>query len=837
MKHEDIIKKMSLEEKASMLSGKNFWESMDYSEYGIPTMFLSDGPHGIRKQAAAADQLGLNPSLPATCFPTAASLANTWNPELVEEIGKALGEEAVKLHVNMVLGPGMNIKRNPRCGRCFEYFSEDPYLAGKVAAGMVRGIQSNGIASCIKHYCCNSQEERRLNSDSIVDERALREIYTTAFEIAIKEGGAKAVMSAYNLVNGTYANENLHTEKEILRDEFGFKGVVVTDWGGENDRVAGLLAGNELEMPGNNGDTDREVVKAVKEGKLDEKVVDEAADNVIDLAIETSQVFKDYKNPVSEIDGKKVTGLNCFPEVKKAHHEIAKKGSDETMVLLKNDHHILPLKKDDKVAVIGDFANSPRFQGAGSSLVNSTQLDNFTDLKDKFRFQYVGFARGFNRYGKLDDKLANEAIALAAKADIIVYFMGLDEVTESEGMDRQTLNLPYNQITLLKAFKDLGKKVIVILSAGSVVDLGWDSDCDALLHGALSGQAGCNSILDMLNGDVTPSGKLSETYPVKYQDVPSAANFPGHMLTVEYRESIYIGYRYYEKAAVGVKYPFGYGLSYTTFEYSNLKVDDKGVSFTLKNTGAYAGKEIAQLYIGLKESHLFRPVKELKGFHKTKLLKPGESEDVTIAFDDKSFRYFNVKTMKWEVEEGTYDIYVGASSADIRLNGTLHVAGTTTDYPYDATKLPTYYSGKIALVPDKEFRELYGREIPSADLHFVNKKRTRIALDRTSVFSDLVYARGHVGRLVGRGLNAGIRFGNKHNKALANAIIMGPYSFPMRAVSRMMNMPITQADGLMTMFDGHFFKGLGMFIKGKKDKPKYPKEDHYIKVDHKKKGK
>lgn len=835
MKHEDILKKMSLEEKASMLSGKNFWESMDYPEYGIPTMFLSDGPHGIRKQAAAADQLGLNPSLPATCFPTAASLANTWNTELAEEVGKALGEEAVKLHVNILLGPGLNIKRNPRCGRCFEYFSEDPYLSGKMAAGMVRGIQSNGISACIKHYACNSQEERRLNSDSIVDERALREIYTTAFEIAIKEGDPKCLMTSYNLVNGTYTNENLHLNKDILRGEFGYKGVVVTDWGGENDRIAGLLAGNELEMPGNNGDTDREIVAAVNAGTLDVKIVDEACDNVIDLALETSKVFENYVEPVKGDSDDKVTGINCFPDVKKAHHEIAKKASDETMVLLKNNNGILPLKKEDKVAIIGHFADEPRFQGAGSSLVNSTQLDNFTDLKDKYKFTYVGYAQGFNRYGKADDKLTKEALEIASKADIIVYFMGLDEVTESEGLDRETIYLPYNQIALLRALKTLDKKIVAVVSAGSVVELNWDEDCEAVIHGALSGQAGCNSVLDILNGDVNPSGKLSETYPINYDDVPSSKNFPGHMLTVEYRESIYIGYRYYEKAEVAVKYPFGHGLSYTTFEYSNLEVTEEGVRFTIKNTGSVAGKEIAQLYVGLKDSHIFRPTKELKGFHKTKLLQPGEEEVVEIKFDDKSFRYFNVKTNKWEIEAGTYDIYIGASSADIRLTGTIAKEGTTEEYPYNKEELPTYYSGKILLTPTAEFTKLYGKELPSPELDFVDSKKKRIRLNRTSTFSDLKYARGWVGRLINWGLTTGINFGNKHNKGIANAIIMGPYSFPMRAISRMMNMPMSQADGLMTMFDGHFFKGLNMFIKGGKDKPKYPKEDHYVKVEHKKK--
>ena len=834
MKHEDLIKKMSLEDKASLLSGKNFWESMDLPQYGIPSFFLSDGPHGIRKQAAAADQLGLNPSLPATCFPTAVSLANTWNLDLVKEVGTALGEEAVKLHVSMVLGPGLCIKRNPRCGRNFEYFSEDPYLAGKMAANMVKGIQSNGIGSCIKHYCCNSQELRRINSDSVVDERALREIYTTAFEIAIKEGDAKAVMSSYNMVNGTYTNENMHLEKDILRGEFGFKGLIVTDWGGENDRIEGLKASNELEMPGNNGDTDREIVAAVKAGKLDEKYVDEAADNVIDYALETSKAFQDWKNPVGEIDGKKVTGLNCYPDVAKAHHDIAKKASDETMILFKNDNHILPLHKEDKVAVIGDFANAPRYQGAGSSQVNCTRLDNFTDLKDKYRFDYVGFAQGFDRYGKKNKKLEEEALELAKKADIIVYFLGLDEVTESEGLDRDDLFIHQNQIDLLHELKGLGKKIVAVLSGGSVIDMSWDKDCDAILDGALSGQAGCNSILDMLNGDVNPSGKTSETYLIKYEDTPSIHTFETGEVQIPYRESIYVGYRYYEKRGLAVKYPFGYGLSYTVFEYSDLKVDEKGVSFRIKNTGDYAGKEIAQLYIGLKDSHIFRPVKELKGFHKTKLLQPGEEEEVRIDFDDRSFRYFNVKTNKWEVEEGDYDIYIGASSADIRLTGKIHEAGTTTDYPYDPKQLPSYFSGDVQNVSPEEFRILYGRDLPNDEFIWANKKHTRIHITRTNLFCDLPKARGWTGRLTGRVLLHLVNYGEKHNKRLRNTIVMGPWGFPMRAVSRMMNMPMAKADGLIMMFDGHFHKGLAKFIKGDPNAPKYSKENHYKKAPKKK---
>ena len=836
MKHQEIISKMSLEEKASLLSGKNFWESMDYPEYGIPSMFLSDGPHGIRKQAAAADQLGLNPSLPATCFPTAVSLANTWNKDLLLEVGTALGEEAVKLHVHMLLGPGINIKRNPRCGRNFEYYSEDPYLAGKLAANLVKGIQSNGISACVKHFAANSQEERRINSDSIIDERALREIYLTAFEIVVKEGETKSLMSSYNMCNGFYTNESEHLAVDILRKEWNYTGLIVTDWGGENDRIAGLKCTNELEMPGNNGDTDRELVKAVNDGTLDVKYIDEAADQVISLALETDKVFQDYKEPVILNEkGEKLTGLNCYPEIRDAHHQIAKKASDEVIVMLKNENNILPLKAEDKVVVIGDFAQNPRFQGAGSSLVNSTKLDNFTDLKDKYKFACEGYAVGYDRYGKKKPKLEEEALELAKKADTVIYFMALDEVTESEGLDRTNLNIPQVQIDLLKKLREAGKKIVVVLSAGSAVDLTWDDNCDALLYTALSGQAGSNSVLDILNGDVNPSGKLAETYPVSYEDVPSKENFAENRVQIQYRESIYVGYRYYEKANVAVKYPFGYGLSYTTFEYSNLEVTPEGVKVTVKNTGSVAGKEIVQLYVGLKDSVIFRPVKELKGFAKTKLLQPGEEEVVVIPFDDKTFRYFNIKTNGWEVEGGVYDIYVGASSQDIRLCSTIEKEGTTTEVPYDKEALPSYFSGKVQSTSEEEFKVLYGSELPDDSFTFSNKKKTRIHIGYNTLFCDLVRARGWTGRLTGKLLRFLVNFGNKHNKGLANMIVMGPYSFPMRACSRMLGMPMKQADGLIMMFDGHFHKGLAQFFRGGKDKPKYPKDDHYVKVEKKKK--
>lgn len=835
MKHGDLLQNMTLEEKASLLSGKNFWESADVPSQKIPSFFLSDGPSGLRKQAAAADHMGLNPSLPATCFPSAASLANSWNTSLVREVGEALGEEAKNLRVGLLLGPGICMKRNPRCGRNFEYFSEDPYLAGKLGASIVNGIQESGVGSCVKHFACNSQEFRRINSDSVVDERALREIYLTAFEIVLKEARPKAIMTSYNMVNGTYANENEHLCVDILRNEWGFDGLNVTDWGGDNDRILGLKAGNDLEMPGNNGDTDREVVRAVKEGKLPESYVDTAADRVIDYSLKVQDVLKDVKETGRD-DPKFGMGINADKDLAQKDHEIAKKAADESMVLLKNENGALPLQKGEKVALIGDFAKTPRYQGAGSSNVEPTKLDTFLSLAEsgKQDFDYLGFAPGFDRYGKKNRKLLKEALELASKADTVLYFMGLDEVTESEGLDRDDLKVPANQIEVLDELAKLQKKIVVILAAGSVVEMDWISSCSALLFTALSGQALADSLLDLLTGKVTPSGKLSETYLLKYEDTPSVDTFELNQIQIPYRESIYIGYRYFEKNHKEVRFPFGYGLSYTEFDYSDLSVHKDGVSFRITNKGTYAGKEIAELYIGMENSKIFRPVKELKGFYKTKTLLPGESEEVFIPFDGYSFRYFNPKTNRFEIEKGTYALFVGASSADIRLKGTIEQEGTDAPLPYDEKELPSYYSGDVQHVSEKEFEKLYGRELPDDSFDYCNKKKTRITVHYTTLFSDLVMARGFLGRFVGKTLRAIVRYGNKHNKKLRNFFLIGPYSLPMRAVARMANTPLKKVDGLILMFNGHFFKGLSRFVKGDPEAPKTLKENHYQKVEKKK---
>lgn len=796
MKYRELINKMTLEEKASLMSGKDFWQTMDIERLGINSIFLADGPHGIRKQAAAADHLGLNESIPATCYPTAATIANSWNVELGETIGDYLGKEALAQKVNVLLGPGINMKRNPLAGRNFEYFSEDPYLAGKLAASMIRGIQSHGISACVKHFAVNNQEERRMSIDTIVDERTLREIYLTAFEIAIKEGKTKTVMSAYNMLNGAYTNENIHLMREILRDEWGFDGVVVTDWGGSNDRVAGLIAGNELEMPTTAGETNEEIIAAIKSGNLKEEVLDECVDRLLELIFTTEEV---YKQPQREFDVEE-------------HHKLAQKAAEESIVLLKNDDHILPLQKDKKVAIIGDFAHNPRYQGAGSSIVNPTRLDNTLDCLNDSGITSIGYEPGFDRYGKNSRKKINKACALAKEADVVLLYMGLDEVTEAEGLDRQNMKIPQNQVDLLSALHEVNENIVVVLSCGAAVEMPWIDKVKGLVHGYLAGQAGTKAILRVLTGAVNPSGKLAETYPLRYEDIPSYHNFPGKEVSVEYRESLYIGYRYYDTANVDVLFPFGFGLSYTSFEYTNIHVTTEGVTFNLTNSGEMAGMEVAQLYVGCQSTDIFRPKKELKGFAKV-FLNAGETKTVLIPFDDKTFRYFNVKTNKWEIEEAEYEIMIGASSEDIRLVESHFVAGTGAPLPYEKVKLPSYYSGKANNVSVEEFEELLGYKVPDSKWD-----RTR-PLGYNDTIAQCQYAKGAFARFSFHAITFAHRFLWKIGKrSTANLIMMSVYHMPFRGVARMtggiINMPML--DGILMIVNGRFFKGLRHVLRERK---------------------
>lgn len=779
-----------------MLTGKDFWSTLDIPELGLPSAYLSDGPHGIRKQAAKSDHLGLNKSIPATCFPTAATMANSWNDSLGEEMGAALGEEAAAQQVNVLLGPGLNIKRNPRCGRNFEYFSEDPYLAGKMAAAYVRGIQSCGISACVKHFAANNQEERRMVIDSIVDERTLREIYLTGFEIAVKEGKAQMVMSSYNKLNGTFANENPHLLCDILRGEWSYDGVVVTDWAGCNDRVEGLKCGNELEMPSCRYGAD-EVFAALENGSLDEGVVDENLDRLIDWILRTDAAIK--ASP-KEFDVK-------------AHHALAQKCAEDCIVLLKNDNKTLPLKLSDRLCVLGDFAQKPRYQGAGSSVVNPTGLDTFLGVLDEQKVSYV-FEKAYDRYGKKKNGLLKKALAAALNAEKIIFFAGLDEITEAEGLDRQDIRLPANQLEVLEKVLQLKKPVVVVLSCGSAVELGPVNNASAILHGYLGGQAGARAMYNVIFGIVNPSGKLSESYPLAYEDCPSVPYFPGRPKTVEYREGLFVGYRYYDTTNIPVNFPFGFGLSYTKFEYSGFSVDNVGVGFTVTNVGSVDGAEIAQFYIGKENSALPRPKKELKGFRKV-FLKAGESESIFLPFDDKTFRYYNVSTKRWETEGGLYQIYIGASSADIRLQGSIVRQATTAVAPYAGKNIGCYMHGDVKAVPDEQFANLLGTSIPPNAYSFY--KKNRMVIDENCTVNDLRYSKRWVGRLFSGAIRFAIRFLKFFgNRTAANTLVMGVLHQPVRGLAKFGGMSGSQMEGLLLMFNGHFFKGFHRFVHKKK---------------------
>lgn len=796
LKYESIIKKMSLEEKALMMSGKNTWETVSYEKYGIPAMTMSDGPSGLRRQKGSGDQLGLNASLPATCFPSAASIANSWDEKLAEEVGTALGEEAAALDVNVLLGPGLNIKRNPLCGRNFEYISEDPYHAGKMAAGYVRGIQSVGVSACPKHFAANSQELRRMANDSIVDERTLREIYTTGFEIAVKEGGARTIMSAYNAVNGTYANENSHLLRDILVDEWGFKGCVISDWGGSNDHVLGVKNGSHLEMPGTGRSGMRDLLRGIAEGRLAEAELDQRLDELLDLIFSTQQATKDRGGKGFDVEG---------------HHRVARKAAEESIVLLRNEGQILPLKKGAKVAVIGDFAKKPRFQGAGSSLVNPVKTpESILEQIGNCGLEVVGYAQGYVRNRKANEKLIQEACSLAKKAEVVLVFAGLDEISETEGLDRTTMKMPAGQDALLNELASVTQNLVVVLSAGSPVEMPWLSSVKGIVHGYLGGQAGASAMLRVLTGAFNPCGKLNETYPVRYEDTASLNYYPSAERSSEYREGLYVGYRYYTTMKKKVNFPFGYGLSYTTYEYSDLAVDGEGVSFTLKNTGLRAGAEIAQLYIGKTSDTVFRPVRELKGFARVEL-ESGESRRVTIPFDDKSFRFFDTRTNTWEIEEGTYQIMIGSNAQDMLLEADLFVKGTVKAGGYSASVLPDYFKGTVQNIGEEEFKALYGRDVPNGSW---SKE-----IGMNDAVCQLYYGKGILGKLFCGVLKLMLKIADWQGKPNLNVLFN--YNMPIRGFAKMTGGFVTMdmAEALTEMANGHRIRGTAHLIKATVDRP------------------
>mgnify|MGYP004467367177 FL=1 len=776
-----MIATLSLLEKCALLSGSTVFETHALPGRGIPAIWLSDGPNGLRKQAGPADHLGLNPSEPATCFPTAATVANSWDPALGEEIGKALGEETASYSVNVILGPGLNTKRSPLCGRDFEYFSEDPYLSGKLAAGYVRGIQSVGVSACPKHFAANNQELRRMASNSVLDERTLRELYLTGFEIAVKEGRPKCIMTSYNRVNGTYANENHHLLQDILHGEWGYDGAVVTDWGGSNDHVEGVREGSTLEMPCPGFGSAKRLMQAVAEGRLPESAVDARVDELLELVFTTDAAVKAAPKRFD----------------RDAHHALARRAAAESVVLLKNEDDLLPLKLGQSVALIGDFAQTPRYQGAGSSSVNATRVDNLKDAAEADDITLAGFCAGYERSGTPNPAFVEEAAALARKADVVVLCMGLDESSESEGLDRSHICIPENQKQLLEAVAQANENLVVVLSAGSVVETGWVSRCKAVLHAYLGGQAGAGAIMDVLTGRVNPSGKLAETLPLTYEDTPAARYFPGKQQNVEYREGLYIGYRYYETAHVPVRYPFGYGLSYTTFAYSDLKADADKVTFIITNTGSRAGAEIAQLYVAKADAAVFRPEKEMKGFAKV-FLQAGECKTVTIPLDDKAFRYWNVKTDRWETEGGSYQLLVGASVQDIRLRAEVPVQGTGAPDPYAGKAVQCYRTADIKNVPDAAFEALLGHAIPEDKPH----------IDQTMTLGELNHSRSPLCWLAWAVLHTLLKRSSREGTPDLNLLFQ--YNMPVRALAQMTGGMVGQetVDGIVMEAKGFWIIGL-----------------------------
>ncbi|MDW7662329.1 MAG: glycoside hydrolase family 3 C-terminal domain-containing protein [Bacillota bacterium] len=691
LKYGDLISKMTLEEKTSLLSGANFWNTKAIDRLGIPSIMMTDGPHGLRKQGGKADHLGLNKSVPATCFPTAACLANSWDLELMKRVGTSIAEEAKYEGISAVLGPGLNIKRNPLCGRNFEYFSEDPYLAGKMAGALTTGIQSTGVSACLKHFAVNSQEHLRMTIDEVVDERTLRELYLEGFRIAVEEANPDMIMTSYNRVNGTYANENRPLLTDILMVEWKFNGVVVSDWGGNNDRVEALIAGSHLEMPASGGINDQKVAMAVQDGILDENLLDLRVDHLLNL------VFKKILPPES-VDYK-------------AHHNMAVDAAANSMVLLKNEGQILPLKPDKTIGIIGAFAKIPRYQGAGSSLIEPTEISNVLQSIKQSNLKISGYAPGFKRFGGSSNKLKKQAVELAKKSEIVLLFVGLDEASEAEGVDRNHMRLNENQLEIIRAIREVNSEIVVVLSGGAPIELPFEPEVKGILLMSLAGQGSGEAVVKILIGEVNPSGKLAETYPVTQADVLSSNYYPGLERAALHKEGLYVGYRYFETVNKPVRFPFGFGLSYTSFMYSDFVIKDKVVQFKLTNTGAKFGKEIVQLYVKPFESKVHRPKIELKRFDKISL-QPGESKLVSFILDDRCFEIYSVAAGRWGIPGGKYDICIGSSIQSLPLKWTVEMEGNLSISELERDDVNAYRNLSVESITDSAFEQLLGRPLP-----------------------------------------------------------------------------------------------------------------------------
>ena len=776
-KVEQILQSMTLEDKIALCSGESFWETKAYEKYGIPALFMCDGPHGLRKQerGSGADMLGVNESRPATCFPSAATTAASWDPALLEEVGRAIREEAREQGVGVVLGPSLNLKRNPLCGRNFEYFSEDPYLAGKLAAGFIRGVEGQGVGSSLKHFAANSQELSRFNSDSVMDQRTLRELYLTAFETAVKEGGPSTVMCAYPKLNGVHCSDNKELLTDILRTEWGFDGMVVTDWGAMNDRIEGFRAGCDLNMPGGSAYREKEVLAAVKAGTLPESAVDDSARRVLKLVFRAAETLK---VPASyDYD---------------AHHALAAKAAEQGAVLLKNEGNILPLKEGQTVALIGHMAKELRFQGAGSSHINPTKITNPVDAMPS-----LPYAPGCDGRGDTTDDLIAEAVELAKRVEIPVVFAGLPGRYESEGFDRADMKMPAGHLRLIDAVANANPNTVVVLLCGASVECPWADKVRAILYMGLPGQAGGEAIAGLLYGRANPSGKLAESWPVRYEDCISAPYY-GKTKDALYLEGIYVGYRYYDKAGKAVRWPFGYGLSYTSFCYSDLRVEGRTVSVTVANTGDMAGAEVVQLYVRPPRNGVHRPVRELKGFQKV-FLQPGEAKTVDFELDDRAFALWQGG---WKIPAGTYGVEIGGLIAQIQVDGvTLPIPDWQKGSWYESCAGAPTKAGWEAMLGRK-----YTLTIP---------EKGRFTMDNTveemkdhSLIMKIMYKA--VEGTIAKGFGGKKDYENPEFRML----MASSAGSPLRAMQISGGMKGGVLPGMLEMANGHYLRGIKRMITG-----------------------
>ena len=772
---EKILQQMTLEDKIALCSGENFWETKKYEKYGIPSLFMCDGPHGLRKQEDVADMLGVNESRKATCFPAEVTTAGSWDPELLAEIGAAIGQEAKEQGVGLVLGPGANLKRNPLCGRNFEYFSEDPYLAGKLAAGFIRGAEAQGVGTSLKHFAVNSQELSRFTSNSVLDDRTLRELYLTAFEIAVKEGKPSTVMCAYPKLNGVHCSDSKRLLTDILRTEWGFGGMIVTDWGAMNDRIEGFRAGCDLNMPGGSDYMEKEVLQAIKDGTLPESCVDDSARRVLELVFRAAETLKapascDYK----------------------AHHALAKRAAAEGAVLLKNEGGILPLQQGAKIAVIGAMAKNLRYQGAGSSHINPTGLSQPLDfLPDAV------YATGCDERGDTTDALLDEARAAAEQAEVAVIFAGLPDRYESEGFDRDDMKLPVGHLRMIEAVVSANPHTVVVLLCGSAVECPWADEVKAVLYMGLPGQAGGEAIAELLYGRISPSGKLAESWPIAYGDVPSSEVYD-KTADALYQEGVYVGYRYYDKAGVPVRWPFGYGLSYTEFSYSDLMVEDNSVSVTVKNTGKCAGAEVVQLYVEAPQDGLHRPLRELKGFRKV-FLQPGESRAVTFTLTDRSFAVWQDG---WKVPGGAYTVCVGGLTAEIEKN--------SETLPIPAWQGGSWYERCTGKPNQTDWDAMLGRTYtpPVLKKGSFTMDNTVMEMKEHSLIMKIMFRA--VEATIAKGFGGKKDYENPEFRMLMNSSA----GSPLRSMMISGGMKGGVLPGMLEMANGHFFRGIRKMIKG-----------------------